>query len=154
MTIFEKAAYTVAGVALLLIGGLGASHWLANTVPSRPKGVAANAVFLWAPAVGFPGGLPRRGSWLSCNDGATANRCKLSEIGGSPEYEGDFVPYRHKGPLPADQLRIDPEKTRQQAIWMGNVWVPIIYLENGEILIPASKYEEGERLLEKLPPSQ
>jgi hypothetical protein len=65
MTLLEKALYAIAaaGVSLILI--IVGAFWWANTVPGRPKNVAANAVFLWAPYVGLP--APRRGWWLACN---------------------------------------------------------------------------------------
>lgn len=151
MTLFEKATYAVAAGIALLIVGLVVAYWWAGRIPSRPKGVAANAVFLWAPHVGFPG--PRRGWWLSCSEDAGHNRCKLSDVDGNTEYEGEFVPYGDKGPVPADQLKINPEKTRDNKVWIGSALVPLVFLQNGKVLIPASKYEEGARLLEQLKPN-
>ncbi len=142
---FDKAVYAVAAVATLLIGGLVFAFWWAGRIPSRPKTVAATAVFLWAPHVGFPG--PRRGRWLSCSEDAGHNRCKLSDIDGGTKYEGEFVPYGDKAPIPADQLKIDAEKTGDNTVWIGRALVPLVVLQNGKILIPASKYEEGKRLL-------
>src|SRR2546421_1171471 len=151
MTQSERAVYFVAAtVALLIVGAIGA-FWWAGTVPSRPKGVAANAVFLWAPHVGLP--APKRGWWMACWENAGRNYCKLSGIDGNPEFEGEFVPYGRKGPFQADQLRIDPTKTREQKVWVGSALVPLVHLENGQVLIPASKYEEGVRLLEQLNPN-
>jgi hypothetical protein len=151
MTSFEKAVYTVAALMVFLIAGLVGAYWWAGRVPSRPKGVAANAVFLWAPHVGFPG--PRRGWWLSCWENAGHNRCKLSDVDGNAEYEGEFVPYGDKGSLPTNQLKIDAEKTSEHKVWIGSALVPLVCLENGEVLIPASKYHEGARLLEQLKPN-
>lgn len=150
MTLFEKAVYTVAALMLLLIAGLVGAYWWARTVPSRPKGVAANAVFLWAPAVGFPG--PRRGWWLSCWENAAHNGCKLSDVDGNTEYEGEFVPYGGKPSVPIDQLKIDAEKTRENKVFIGSTLVPLVCLENGEVLIPATKYQEGAHLLEDTNP--
>jgi hypothetical protein len=152
MSLFEKAVYTVAAIIVLLIAGVVGAYWWSGTVPSRPKGVAANAVFLWAPYVGFPG--PRRGSWLLCWENAGHNGCRLSDVDGNTEYEGDFVQYGDKGPLGVDQLKIDPEKSRDLKVWVGHAFVPLVYLENGKILIPANKYEEGRRLLEHLKPNR
>jgi hypothetical protein len=151
MTLFEKAVYTVAVIVALLIAGVVGAYWWAGTVPSRPKGVAPDAVFLWAPHVGFPG--PKRGWWLSCWENAGHNRCKLSDVHGNTEYEGEFVPYGDKGPLSASLPKIDPEKTRKDAVWVGSALVPLVYLENGEVLVPASKYEEGVRLLQQRKPN-
>ena len=151
MTLFEKASYAVAAGVALLIVGLVLAYWWAGRIPRRPKEVAANAVFLWAPHIGFPG--PRRGWWLSCWDNAGHNRCKLSDVDGNTEYEGEFVPYGEKGSLPVDQLKIDPEKTSDNKVWIGSALVPLVCLENGEVLIPASKYQDGARLLEQRKPN-
>jgi hypothetical protein len=150
MTLFEKAAYTVAAGIALLIVGLVLAYWWAGLIPSRPQGVAANAVFLWAPHVGFPGA--KRGWWLSCWDSAGHDRCKLSDVHGNPEYEGEFVLYGDKGSVPADQLNIDPEKTSDNKVWVGSELVPLVFLQNGKVLIPASKYEEGARLIQQVKP--
>jgi hypothetical protein len=151
MTLFEKAIYAVAAAAALLIVGLVVAYWWAGQVPGRPKGVAPNAVFLWAPHVGFPG--PRRGWWLSCSEDVGHNRCRLSDVDGNTEYDGEFVPYGDKGSVPADQLKIDPEKTRDNKVWIGSALVPLVFLQNGRVLIPANKYQEGARLLEQLKPN-
>jgi hypothetical protein len=150
MTMFEKTVMALAVVVIVLIIAAFGAFWWAGTVPSRPRGVAADAVFLWAPHVGLP--APKRGWWLACWEDAGHNRCKLSWINGSTEYEGEFIPYGHQGPLAADQLKIDSTKTGEETVWVGVVPVPLVYLENGEVLIPAGKYEEGVRLLEELKP--
>lgn len=146
--LLEKICYTLLTIVVMLILGLVGAYWWAATVPSRPKAVAPNAVFLWAPHVGFPG--PRRGWWLSCAEGAGQDHCKLSDVDGNTEYEGGFVPYLSKHSVPVDQLKIDSEKTGEHKLWIGKALVPLVYLENGEILIPASKYQEGVQLLEQL----
>ncbi len=66
------------------------------------------------------------------------------------EYAGAFIPYARNGPISNGELRIDPMKSRLNAVKVGEVFVPLVYLESGEILIPASKYEEGVRLLQRL----
>jgi hypothetical protein len=147
MTLFEKAIYAASVGVCLLVVGLIAAYWWANQIPGRPRGVAVNAVFLWAPHVGFPG--PRRGWWLSCSEQAGHDRCKLDDVDGKTEYEGEFVPYRDKGPLPANELKIDPEKTADNKVWIGNALVPLVFLKNGKVLIPAVEYDQGVRLLEE-----
>ena len=54
-----------------------------------------------------------------------------------------------RGFVASDQLKIDPEKTRDNKVWIGEALVPLVYLQNGEILIPVDKYDEGARLVEK-----
>jgi len=50
-------------------------------------------------------------------------------------------------------LKIDPEKTGDDKVWIGSALVPLVCLENGEVLIPASKYQDGARLLEQRKPN-
>ena len=73
----QKATIAVAALFALLVIGFWLTDRLAKTVPGRPKDVPADAVFLWAPAVGFPGVLPRRGSWLACVEDQGQDRCSL-----------------------------------------------------------------------------
>jgi hypothetical protein len=148
MALLKNVIYAVAATSALLIGGLVGMHWLANKVPTRPKAVAQNAAFLWAPAVGFPGGLPRRGWWLACWENHGHDHCRLSDIDGNTQYQGEFVPYGGKAPLSSDQLEIDTERTTEHKVWIGSELVPLVYLKNGEILVPASGYDEAKRLLE------
>ncbi len=148
LTRSEKVGLAFGATVAILVFGVVGSYWWANTVPSRPKGVSSNAVFLWAPYVGFPG--PRRGWWLACSEQLGHNRCTLSGVDGDVEYEGEFVPYGRKAAIPRDQLSIDAIKTRDHKVWVGEALVPLIYLQNGEVLIPASRYEEGKRLLDQL----
>ena len=51
----------ILAVPIFVVSWILSTWLLANKVPRRPKGVGQTAVFLWAPAVGFPGGLPREG---------------------------------------------------------------------------------------------
>lgn len=146
----SSAVYAVAAIIAALTFGLIGTYRLANTIPSRPKGVPGSAVFLWAPPVGFPG-LPRRGWWLSCWVQGERDHCSLSDINGNAEYQGDFLRYGDKRSLTQDELQIDSEKTAdiETKLWNGNVFVPIVFLRNGEILIPANLYEDGVRLLQR-----
>jgi len=146
-TPLEKFMLAMGLAGVLVIGGFFLASYWSTRIPSRPSTVAVNAVFLWAPAVGLP--APRRGSWLSCSEQEMRDHCRLSNIDGLTEYEGWFVRYGDRGVVPAAQLKIDPDKSRRDAVWVGSALVPLIYLQDGEILIPASKYEEGARLLER-----
>jgi len=152
MRLLEKAVYMVGALMAALIIGIVVAYWWTSRVPSRPAGVRANAVFLWAPAVGLP--APRRGDWLACWEEGEQTLCQLSDIDGSLEYKGAFIPFAHKGPIPAGELRIDSMKTRDNKVWVGRALVPLVYLENGDILIPAAKFEDGVRLLQRLEQSR
>ena len=150
----EKVAIIlgVPSTAVLLLGVT--VYWLARTTPSRPNSVTRDAVFLWAPSVGFPGGLPRRGDWLSCRVAVGgSDLCRFSTIDGATEYEGDFTPYGNDKPLPAEALQIDPEKSVRYHVWIRGQLVPLIYLRGGEILIPAEEYVKGAELVKKSRPT-
>ena len=148
MTRPEKAAIAAAVLFVVVaIGIWGAYRW-SNTVPRRPKGVRNDAVFLWAPYVGLP--APRRGWWIACWEASPGHPfCRLSDIDGATEYEGEFSPYRSMTGVPLNRLKIDPTKTRDHRIWVGDALVPLVFLENGEILIPTANYEKGKRLLDR-----
>lgn len=149
MTSVKKVSYAIGVLAIpiLLVAWLVSAWLLANKVPSRPKGVRTDAVFLWAPAAGFPGGLPRRGWWLSCWEGVGRDVCKLSDISGGTEYEGEFIRYSDRGTVSNRELQIDPKRTAENKVWVGGALVPLVYLHDGAILVPASAYDEAAHLL-------
>jgi hypothetical protein len=134
-------------VPVILIELYLAAFWWDSRVPRRPKGVPDDAVFLdW----GVPK-VPKAkgGDWLNCwpEPQEDRDRCKLTNRNGTVVYEGDFVPYKGGGLVPANQLKIDPIKTQAASLWVGFAFVPLIYLGNGRILIPTDYYEKAVRLL-------
>jgi hypothetical protein len=150
MSVPEQATTLIAVPIAIFICGLVWAHWLSNVVPRTPKSVPAEAVFLWAPAVGFPGGLPRRGNWLACSENLEKIRCSLWTIDGVNEYEGEFVGYPEPTPVPPDQLKIDTAKTDNSVqVWTGATEVPAVYLENGRILIPRDLFADFKKQLDK-----
>src|SRR3970040_1052159 len=99
MSLNDKPLTVAIGVLAVVVLGIFAAYKWSNTVPGRPTGVRADAVFLWDPHVGVPG--PRRGRWISCWKEAGENYfCKLSEMDGRTECEGEFIPYDQKGAIP------------------------------------------------------
>lgn len=135
-------------VALVIVG----AYWWSNVPPSRPKGLSTSAQWLWGPPTGLPG--PKRGIWISCwidnQDGKS--QCKTSDKDGRTLYQGVFRPYNDGRTIPHDELAIDLERTQSYRIGLGlfiqGELVPLVYLKNGDILIPAAKYEEGKRSLD------
>ncbi|MCU1296460.1 MAG: hypothetical protein JWO91_738 [Acidobacteriaceae bacterium] len=71
-------------------------------------------------------------------------------MNGNTEYYGKFLPYSGKDVIRTDKLKIDARKTRENTVWIGTELVPLVYLEDGMILIPRAKYEDGVRLLDQL----
>lgn len=135
-------------VALFVVA-VPLSFWWANTVPSRPDSVAQAAVFLWAPHVGLP--APRRGWWLVCSQNQTRNQCRLSSKSGVTEFERDFVPFHRRGPIAGPDLVIDARRTESaQKFFIGDALVPLVYLENGVILIPLAKLKEGTNAIRQM----
>jgi hypothetical protein len=136
---------------LALIAVVGA-YWWSNIPPNRSPGLPADAVWLWGPAVGLP--APKRGTWLNCwiatNAGAPGQfHCKTTDKSGRQLYEGVFLPYKQEGLISQSELIIDTEQMQRnrQAVLVDGELVPIIYLKNGNILIPSAKYEDGKKLL-------
>jgi hypothetical protein len=146
MTVFEKMSVALGMVLLLIVAGFFGAYWWSSTPPNRPKAVAPTAVFLWAPHVGLP--APRRGWWISCRYDANHDYCRLSDIRGSTQYDGEFIAYHTKAAVPASELNIDPEKSTDHKVWVGDTLVPLVYLKNGDILIPRESYDAGLRALE------
>lgn len=144
MEAWEKLVYAAGLVMLALILAFTFAYWLSNQVPSRPRTVAADAVFLWAPRVGLP--APRRGWWLSCAERSGHIYCKKSDIDGRTEYEGEFVPCSRSA-VPARQFQIDAEESREHSVWVGEALVPLVKLQNGATLVPANTYEQACGLL-------
>ncbi len=148
MTLLEKAIYLIAGLVLLMVIAFAGAYWWTSRVPGRPAGVRADAAFLWAPAVGLP--APRRGSWLSCWEESQHILCQLNNIDGAFEYKGEFTEYREQRLIPPSELlKIDLGKTRDDNVWVGGALVPLVYLQNGDVLVPVAKYNESVRLLKE-----
>jgi len=146
MTVVEKLGTALGAIVVFLIAAFFVSFWWSTKTPRRPASVAKNAVFLWAPHVGLP--APRRGWWLSCRYDGGHDYCTLSDMHGNTEYDGEFTTYRTETAELGKQLIIDPDRTTEQKIWVGEKLVPLVYLQNGTILIPRENYGAGVRALQ------
>ncbi len=149
-TVLVLVVSAITVIPVLLIMAVIGGYWWSNFGPFRPTSVPRTAVFLRAPATGGPSGP--RGEWLACWESNGENFCRLSARDGTTSFEGVFVPYKRKGPVPADQLKVDASKTRYadpDGFWINYILVPIVYLKNGDALIPASQYEKGVLLLNR-----
>jgi hypothetical protein len=137
--------YVLGAVFFVLVAAFFGPFWWSTRTPQRPAIVAKDAVFLWAPHVGLP--APRRGWWLSCRCDAGRDYCRLSDILGNTEYDGEFITFGTQTAEPGNELTIDPKKSTEHKIWVGDKLVPLVYLKNGDILIPRESYSAGARAL-------
>jgi hypothetical protein len=103
-----RIVVTVVGIAVLAMAG---AYWWANIPPKRPKGLPSDAVFLWAGHLGLP--APKHGTWIECwTDVANGvNKCKLTEMNGTPRYEGIFLADTAQNLVPQSDLKIEAEAT-------------------------------------------
>jgi hypothetical protein len=116
-------------------------------VPRRPANISSRGVFLEVGVV--PLKLSTHGDWLECwkDDGANADRCRYTDEKGAVYYEDLVLPYEGVSPVPAGELVIDPVRTRSfhYGVTDKNVRFPLIFLRNGQILLPQGDYEWGKQ---------
>lgn len=151
-TLIKTVVITVI-VAGTMVIGTGMAYWWSNVPPKRPKGVSSDAVFLWAGHLGLP--APKHGTWLECwaDAGDGSNKCRLTEMDGTPGYEGIFLANTGRTPVPLADLKILSEQTSQSVdLWVriDQHFVPLVFLQDGTVLIPKDGYQEGIAKLEHL----
>jgi hypothetical protein len=115
-----------------------------DVIPTRPDSIAPGAVFLWSPTHWLPGGI--RGVWLAYwQDSTRADRCRFSSREGASLFEDQYIPYGQTDPVPAGELKIDPELSRRCPLYVGDgdTFATLVFLKGGQVLIPASAYERG-----------
>ncbi len=79
--------------------------------------------------------------------------CKSTMVDGTVLLEDEYLLYGPGHELSADQLKIDLAKTGQEYVHAPNGFpTPLIHLQNGDILIPATRYQEGILLLKGFSP--
>jgi hypothetical protein len=101
----------------------------------------------------FP--LRKHGTWIECWTDTVngVNRCKLTEMDGTPGYEGIFLANTGKHPVSESDLRIEGEPTSDVTNWVrlgGLRGAPLVFLRNGTVLIPKDAYQDGLAKLEQL----
>ena len=104
------------------------------------------AIFLPAPTAGSLFPRSQRGDWLNCwfDQEHELNRCRLSKLDGSLEYEGLFLPYEASGTVPKRNSRSDVATAGARVQWQhfGEHFLPTIYLRDETTLLPAEAYGE------------
>jgi hypothetical protein len=140
----------VVGAAVLALAG---AYWCGNIPPKRPKDVSADAVFLWAGHLGLP--APKHGTWIECWTDTVngVNKCRLTEMDGTPGYQGIFLTDIGRNPVPESDLKIESEPTSDVTHWVrlgGLRGAPLVFLKDGTVLIPKDAYQEGMAKLKHL----
>ncbi|MFZ3215490.1 MAG: hypothetical protein WA192_05450 [Candidatus Acidiferrales bacterium] len=160
--LIQKIAYTLGVAVAILFIAIAGAFWWAGTPPRHPSNVPSTAAYFPGLALGLP--APKHGAWVSCwyDAGQSVDRCRIFSVDGVVIYEGVFVPYKGQVAVPQGDLLIDSQvmaKAQEQVevnaaapnstvkLW---AFVPLVFLRNGQILIPAQSYESGKRRLDDL----
>jgi hypothetical protein len=114
----------------------------------RPKYLSPNALYIERAVVPFKlSSTP--GDWLDCwfDENEQLDHCKMTDDKGNPEFEDVFLPYEGQSPVSQDKLVFD---TGRGGIWIGSYekGFPIVYLTNGEILLPRSEFEKAKQTVD------
>jgi hypothetical protein len=141
----------ISGIALLLMIACGLlALWWGSRPPHRPPNLSASALYIERGVVPFK--LLNSGEWLDCwfDEHEHVVRCKLTNMNGWSEFEDVFLPYPRQSPvLPADLIL---NRRRTGTLWSGtyekSIQYPIVYLANGEILLPRSDFEKAKRAVD------
>jgi hypothetical protein len=147
MRVIKLIAGSVAGV--VAIGGL--FLWWAGRPPARPANVPTNAIYIETGVVPFKV-RSTPGTWVGCWYDSTdqADHCRLTDENGKLKYEDIFLPYEGQAPIQQTALIFDSQRTGH--LWTGSyekaVRVPVIYLTNGQILLPKAVFEEAKRKIQ------
>ena len=124
--------------------------WWGSRIPKRPANISSRGAFLEVGSVPFK--LSTHGDWLDCwkDDGANMDRCKYTDEKGVVYFEDFVLPYEGISPIPKEQLVIDTLRTRSlhYGVTDKNFRFPLIFLQNGQILLPQSDFEWGKRFVD------
>ena len=121
--------------------------WWTGRPPRRPTSLSSNALHFEPNNVPFT--LHQTGYWLDCwlDEHANTDRCKLTDVKGNALFEDVFLPCEGGSPVPKSDLVFDERPTGYS--WTGSyekgISVPVIFLANGQILLPRSIYEEAKK---------
>jgi hypothetical protein len=140
-----KTRISIAAFTLLILGSIGYLWW-AGLPPKRPSDMPANAVWVEPPPAPFDS---PRGYWLGCwEDQAT--RCRLTDLKGTTLFEDIFRPYGNAAKTVSEtDLRLKKLYTTEVLLFLDGEEVPVVHLEDGTVLIPASKYQAVKERLDK-----
>jgi hypothetical protein len=121
--------------------------WWTGRPPRRPSALSDSAIHFEGATVPFV--FHETGYWLDCwfDEHVNVDRCKLTDVKGNALFEDAFRPCDGLPPVPKGDLVFDTRRTGNT--WTGSyekgIKVPVIYLMNGQILLPNSIYEEARK---------
>lgn len=156
---FIRGVVMLGAVGILSLVGIYAWY---NTAPRRPRTVSPTAVYYEGLAEPFK--VEQHGIWVICwfDQVANVDKCRNSAFDGRLVYEGVYVPYNSRNPIPQAELIIASKTmneaqedvevfaTNEESSKPGFYGIPLIYLENGNILIPKKALKEANARLEEL----
>ena len=141
---------TALAIGAVVVAAFLMVMWWGSRPPRRPKGVSSAGVFLERGVVPFK--LSTHGDWLDCwqNVQTMLDDCRLVDEQGSVKFEGTFFSYRDHSPVGETDLKIDALQTRSLTIGVTekNIALPVIFLENGEILLPDADYAKARKMVD------
>jgi hypothetical protein len=125
--------------------------WWGGRSPRRPASLSSNALYIERGVVPFKlSSTP--GDWLDCwfDEHEHLDRCKMTDENGKLEFADVFLPYEGQSPLLQNKLVFDTRRTGR--VWTGTyekgTLIPIVYLTDGEILLPRSEYEKAKQTVD------
>ncbi len=139
----KRFSRMVFGIVIILAAGV---LWWLGHKPRRPGTVSSSALYVLPNNVPFT--LHKTGYWLECwfDQNAKVDRCRLTDENGNGVFEDAFLPSVGQTPLPQTELVLNRQRT-------GGIWtkspdkrinVPVVQLENGQVLFPKSFYAKAK----------
>jgi hypothetical protein len=162
MTRLESRVLWIAGfLVVALVALLIFNTWWFSFPPPRPATVPPNAVYFLGLATPFP--ASKNGDWVTCwfDSGQKVDRCRVMFTDGRLRYEGIYRPYRARAPFVGSELSIDSKQmsrshmpievqaSSSESSEPGVKGVPLVYLLNGDVLIPENNYAVGKEQLDR-----
>jgi hypothetical protein len=141
---------TILGMAVTAFVSFLILAWWGSRLPKRPTNISSKGAFLEVGVVPFK--FSTHGDWLECwkDAGANTDRCKYTDEKGAVQFEDFVLPYEGISPVPEEELVVDTERTRSfhYGVTDKNIRFPLIFLQNGQILLPQSDYEWGKKIVD------
>jgi hypothetical protein len=138
------------GLAAIAFVGFLILAWWGSRPPKRPANISSKGVFLEVGVVPFK--FSTHGDWLECwkDTGVNMDRCKYTDEKGAVRFEDFVLPYEGVSPVPEGELVVDAQRTKSfhYSVTDKNIRFPLIYLKNGQILLPQSDYEWGKKIVD------